>query len=141
MSAPPRTLQSRFPRAALAAISLTLGACASLPEPGPEPGPRPREDYISVRLTAADDAARALGLAGARLVDYTSGRGRFVAIIGGEHFKGQAARAEIGRQGIAIASGGRGNRLECHYVLAEPAKGAGTCEHSAGGKFEMEFGR
>jgi len=96
---------------------------------------------LGARLYPANDAASALGVLNASIVNQMDGRGVFSVNIAGEQYSGEATRTGQTRNGTANAAGNRGGYMRCTYTMNNPAQGTGTCSLASGATFSMHIGQ
>lgn len=110
---------------------------ATAPGAAPVPGPV----TLGARLYPANDAAVAMGVLNASIVNNLDGRGVFSVVAGGEQFNGEATRTAQSRSGTANAAGNRGGYMRCTYTMNSATQGTGTCTLSTGATFNMHIGQ
>ena len=106
--------------------------------------PAPSPVTMGARLYPANDAASAIGVLNASIVNNLDGRGVFSVNAGGEQFSGEATRTAQtrgGTAGTANAAGNRGGYMRCNYTMNNPTQGTGTCTLSTGATFNMHIGQ
>ncbi len=97
---------------------------------------------LTARLYPSNDIAGRNGVIAGTVTSPTDGKGVFTIPYGGESLSGEATRTTLGgvHNGVANASGPRGNYVRCTYRMNGAAQGTGECLFSDGARFQLHVG-
>ena len=101
----------------------------------------PTATTLAARLYPANPVASQRGMAAGTVVDFGTGKGRFVLDYDGERLSGESTRIRGDeRRGIASAYGPRGTYMSCDYRMSSPSQGTGSCTLSDGARYTVHLG-
>jgi hypothetical protein len=96
---------------------------------------------LPARLYPVNDIATETGMVAGTVTSLMDGKARFQLAYRGESLVGEATRVSgDDRKGVATAWSPSGAFMTCEYQMASQVRGAGTCNFSDGGRYQVHVG-